>query len=286
MSTVSSERDLVILYAGSLESLVAEDLLPRFERLTGYRCAGRGGGSRQWATQLRQHLVRADLLLSADAAVNEIELMRPGEEVAEWYLVFATNELVLAYSSTSPAAEEMRAAAHDEAGWLRLLKAGHRMGRPDPDADPKGYRTLFVLQLAERRFGVPGLVAAVAGSPRNPEQLFDPAELTGMLQRGEIDIAFAYRNQAEEAGLPYVTLPTEINLGSPDLASEYAASSYQCTDGTRYRGGPIAYTATPLVGAPHPLAAAAFLVFLSSDEAAQAIRRHHFEVTRMLVRTI
>ena len=284
MSASPHAPDLQVLYAGSLEDLVVEDLFPRFELLTGYRCQGRAGGSREWARQLRQRQVQADLLLSADAAVNDLELMRPGEAVAEWYLIFATNELVLAYSRASPAFSDMQAAARTEAGWLRLLQLGLRLGRPDPEVDPKGYRTLFALQLAETRFGLAGFADRVAGPPRNPKQLFDATALMPMLEGGELDLAFCYRSQAEESGAAYVALPKQVNLGSSDMAAVYSTASYQCQDGTTYRGAPIAYTATPLICAWHPLAAAALLLFLASYEGTECIRRHGFRPAHALVR--
>jgi len=284
VSTPTRVADLEVLYAGSLQEVAAGELFPRFERLTGYRCEERGGGSREWAKQLRLGRVRADVLLSADASVNELELMRPGEEVAEWYLIFATNELVIAYSTDSPSSVQMRALAQEKDGWLRLLQAGYRIGRPDPEVDPKGYRTLFALQLAEARLGLRGLVAQVAGPARNPEQLHAAAELMPMLERGDLDVMLCYRSQAEETRVPFLALPEQINLGSPDLAEVYAAASYQCTDGTVYRGALIAYTATPIRSGRHPLAAAAFLVFLASREAAEIIERHGFRGARAVVR--
>lgn len=277
-------QPLDLLYAGSLQSLLTEELFPGFTRLTGYHCSGRAGGSREWARQLRLSQTQADLLLSADVNVNEIELLRPGQELAEWYLIFATNELVLAYSDTSPAYPAMQEILASKAGWLQLLQAGYRLGRPDPEKDPKGYRTLFALQLAERHFNLPGLLDRVAGPPRNPAQLFDPAQLTPLLKRGELDLAFSYRSQAEEAGLPFIILPDLINLGSPALADHYASVAYQCDDGAVYRGAPIAYTATPLANARQPLAAAAFLLFLASAEAAAIIQRHGFRPASTLVR--
>jgi molybdate/tungstate transport system substrate-binding protein len=233
---------------------------------------------------LRQRQVQADLLFSADAAVNDLELMRPGEAVAEWYLTFATNELVLAYGEASPAYVQMHAAAQEEDGWLRLLQLRLRLGRPDPEVDPKGYRTLFALQLAETRLGVAGFAARVAGPPRNPEQLFDAMALMPMLTRGELDLMFCYRSQAEEARVPFVTLPEQVSLGSPGMAAIYSTASYQCEDGTTYRGAPIAYTATPLMCARYPLAAAALLSFLASSEGAECIRRHGFRPAYALVR--
>ncbi|MFB3881341.1 MAG: substrate-binding domain-containing protein [Armatimonadota bacterium] len=275
---------LEVLYAGSLDDLVREELFPRFEDLAGYRCAGRAGGSREWARQLRLGQVEADLLLSADSSVNELELMRPGGAVAEWYLTFATNELVLGYSRASPAFPEMEAMARTEDGWLRLLRSGLRLGRPDPELDPKGYRTLFALQLAESQFGLTGLAAEVAGGPRNPQQLFPADALMPMLERGELDLVFCYRSQAEETGIPYLPLPEHVNLGSPEMAEVYSGASYRCQDGTTYLGAPIAYTATPLVCARHPVASAALLVFLASSEGAECVRLHGFRPARALVR--
>jgi len=276
--------NLQVLYAGSLQDLVTRELFPLFAQLTGYQCVGRAGGSREWARQLRLGQVEADLLLSADSSVNELELMRPGKTVAEWYLIFATNELVLAYGEASPAYAQMHAAAHEEDGWLRLLRLGLRLGRPDPEVDPKGYRTLFALQLAEIHLGLTGLADQVAGPARNPKHLHDAAELMPMLTRGQLDLMFCYRSQAEEARVPFVTLPDQISLGSPELAEQYAAACYTCTDGTVYRGAPIAYTATPISRTQHPVPASAFLVFLASDEAAEAIVRSGFRPARGLVR--
>ena len=284
MSEPHIGSDLQVLYAGSLQELAVEDLFPRFERLTGYRCDGQAGGSREWARQLRLRQVQADLLLSADASVNELELMRPGEAVAEWYLTFATNELVLAYGETSPAYTQMHAVAQEKDGWLRLLQLGLRLGRPDPEVDPKGYRTLFALQLAESHLGLTGLVGSVAGPARNPEQIYDAAELMPMLTRGGLDLMLCYRSQAEETRVPFVTLPEQINLGTPDFAEQYAAACYECGDGTVYRGAPIAYTATPIAHALQPLPTSAFFVFLASDEAGEAIARHGFRPARGLTR--
>ena len=281
---MTSEHALDALYAGSLQELATEDLFPRFTRATGYPVQGRAGGSREWARQLRQSQTQADLLLSADASVNEIELMRPGEEVAEWYLTFATNELVLAYSAASPDFARMQSAAQQADGWLHLLQLGLRLGRPDPEVDPKGYRTLFALQLAETQLGVAGLCEAVAGAPRNPDQLREAADLMPLLTRGELDLMFCYRSQALEAEVPFLVLPDAISLGEPAQAEAYATARYRCEDGAVYQGAPIAYTATPVRNARHPLAAAAFLVFLTSEEAAEAITRHGFRATRALVR--
>jgi len=83
--------------------------------------------------------------------------LRPDEQVfrqelalVSWYLRFATGELGLALSPHSHFRRDLEAAAGQRAWWEVLQEPGLRLGRPDPDLDPKGYRTLFLFQLAER----------------------------------------------------------------------------------------------------------------------------------------
>ncbi|MCJ7750945.1 MAG: substrate-binding domain-containing protein, partial [Armatimonadetes bacterium] len=236
-----ASRDLHIVYAGSLDGLARHDLMPAFERLTQYRCRGRSGGSREWALQLRAGQAQADVFLSADAEVIETELM--GSETrgaADWYVTFATNSLVLAYRDP-PSRPEIARAAQGALPLPDLLRSRLRLGRPDPETDPKGYRSLFTLQLLERSLGLPGLAEQVLGDPRNPEQVFPAADLIPMLKEAKLDLIFAYRSQAVEEALPFIPLPDEVNLGSPERANDYAQAAYRCADGARYRGRPITY---------------------------------------------
>ena len=280
--TAPASRDIRILYAGSLDALARDDIMPAFERLTQCRCRGRSGGSREWALQLRTGQARADVFLSADAEVIETELMGSDASATGWYVTFATNSLVLAYRDPPPRPEIARAAQ----GVLPLpdlLRSGLRLGRPDPEADPKGYRSLFTLQLLERCLGLPGLAEQVLGDPRNPEQVFPAADLIPMLKAAELDLIFAYRSQAVEEALPFIPLPDEANLGSPDLAVDYTHASYRCSDGTLYRGRPITYAACLTPDGLRSSAAAAFLVFLGSSTARDAVARHGFGSTYELV---
>jgi len=278
---MSAPRDISCLYAGSLDSLLQGDLFPAFERLTGsrYRCRGRAGGSREWAVQLRTGNVEADVFLSADAEVIETELA--SSSIVEWYLTFARNALVLAYNDP-PSRTEIARAARGELPPADLLRVGLRLGRPDPDIDPKGYRSLFAIQLLERHLDLPGLAAEALGDPHNPEQIRRAADLIRLLKQGSLDLIFAYRSQAVEESLPFISLPEEANLGSPAHAEGYAHASYRCSDGTLYRGAPITYAAALLPGAG-ATGAAAFLVFLGSEAAREALARHGFGLAFELV---
>jgi ABC-type molybdate transport system substrate-binding protein len=142
MSERAQAAGLQVLYAGSLQSLALEDLFPWFARLTGYRCDGLAGGSREWARQLRLRQAQADVLLSADASVNEVELMRPGEEVAEWYLAFASNELVLAYSKHPHRWRDSEADLR-RPGLAASAQSGLRLGAARSGGGSEGYRTLL-----------------------------------------------------------------------------------------------------------------------------------------------
>jgi molybdate/tungstate transport system substrate-binding protein len=274
--TDPSSNTLRLLYAGSLDLLLRRDLLPAFERLTRYRCRGRAGGSRDWAVRIRTGSVEADLFLSADAEVIETELV--SSSLVEWHLTFATNALVLAYNDP-PSRAEIDRAARGELPLADLLRAGLRLGRPDPDLDPKGYRSLFAAQLLERHFVLPGLAAEALGDPHNPQQIRPAADLIPLLKQGSLDLIFAYRSQAVEESLPFLPLPDEANLGSPAHAQEYAQAAYRCSDGTAYQGALITYAAALLPGGPGATGAAAFLVFLGSEAARDALTQHGFGPT-------
>ena len=271
--TGPSADTLRLLYAGSLDSLLRQDLVPLFERLTGYHCRGRAGGSRDWALQLRTGAVEADILLSADAEVIETELV--SSAIVQWHLTFATNALVLAYNDP-PSRAEIDRAARGELPLADLLRAGLRLGRPDPDLDPKGYRSLFAAQLLERHLNLPGWAAQALGDPHNPEQIRPAADLIPLLKHGSLDLIFAYRSQAVEECLPFIPLPDEANLGSPVQAEAYARATYRCSDGTVYHGALITYAAALLLAGLRSSAAAAFLIFLGSTTARDALTRHGF----------
>ena len=82
-----------------------------------------------------------------------------------------------------------------------------RAGHSDPALDPNGYRTLIVLQLAERYYREPGLAQRLEAAMPPKYQRPKEADLTALLQAGELDYAWTYRSLAETNGLRYVTLP-------------------------------------------------------------------------------
>lgn len=277
-------RLLRILHAGSLDRLVRDDLIWLFGRRAAWRCESTSGGSRALARAIRDGSARADVFLSADAEVIEAELMgEANRSVVDAYVVFATNAMVVALSDAGVHASLARKALAGELGVIELLQAGLRIGRPDPEEDPKGYRTIFAIQLLERYVATPGLAVRVLGAPRNPEQIFAVPALVPMLRRGEIELLVTYRSQAVEEGLPFLELPAEASLESPDLPHHYAKASYRCVDGTAYRASAISYAAASVKGGAD--ARLEFVEFLGTEEARQAMLRHGFAPAWRVVST-
>ena len=210
-----------------------------------------------------------DIMASADYRVIDNMLI---PEFASWNAIFATNRMVLAYTPQSRFADEITAD-----NWIEILQNDDvEWGHSDPDADPCGYRTLLVLQLAENYYGIPGL--AVSLLENRDERNIRPrsVELIALLQSGHMDYAFEYLSVAVQHDLEYVDFPPEINLGDPDFADLYATASTEIAANSpgetrTVTGAPIAYGITLLNRAPNTDAAEAFLEYILSPDGGLAV---------------
>ncbi len=261
-------RELVVFHAGSL-AIPLREIAAAFEAShPGVKVVREASGSRAAARKLSDLGRTCDVLALADYTVIDELLL--GQH-ATWNLIFAANEMVLAYPADLPAD-----GIPNLDSWPQLLMvAGTRVGHSDPDSDPCGYRALMVLQLAERSLAVAGLQAAVEA---NAEGHIRPkaSDLVALLEVGELDFAFLYRSVALQHGIPFLELPAAVNLGDSGRAAEYGAVSVEVTGpapGTTIakRGGPIAYGVTIPHGAPQPQLALEFVEFLVSAEQGMAV---------------
>ncbi|MFD1587373.1 extracellular solute-binding protein [Halorientalis brevis] len=151
--------------------------------------------------------------------------------------LFATNSLVLAYNPESDVADDIR---RDWQAAVQDPDVG--VGRTDPDLDPLGYRTVMALELAANRTDIDA-DRVLANATTVPE-----TDLLNVLEGGELDAAFAYRNMAVQRDLPAVSLPTWMNFSDPEAADQYGQVTYDLGDKT-VRGAPIRYGATALTEA-------------------------------------
>jgi molybdate/tungstate transport system substrate-binding protein len=196
-----------------------------------------------------------------------------------WYLDFARNRMVLAYTSGSRFANEISA----ENWWKIVQRPGVQVGRSDPNLDPNGYRTLLTMQLAEKHYGVPALYDSLLAHA--PESNVRPkeADLVGLLQAGEMDYIWSYESLASAAGLKFVQLPAAIDLGSPADSASYAKVQVRVRgkapgDSVTFRGQPIVYALSIPKKAPHPELAGRFVAYLLSDDGKRVLRATGLDV--------
>lgn len=233
------------------------------------------GHSVALATAIKEGRTGGDVFLSADAEVNLTLLGPTNGDWMRWFVIFARNAVVLAYSPQSRFLADFEQAHNGAIPWYQvLLQSGVKLRRNDPNLDPMGYYTLLVCALAEKHYGLPDLKEGILGSDTNPEQLDQPH--LAQLERGEIDAMFLYRSGAVERDLPYLLLPDEINLSNPAMATTYAGVDYTTDRGQIFHGKPISFSATVLRTAKNSDAALDFVEYLISPIGQQLVQAAHF----------
>jgi len=255
---------LIIYHAGSL-TVPVKALTEAFQqKYPQVEFATESGGSRTVARKVSELGQQADIVMAADYTVID-NLLKP--EFADWNIRFARNAMVIAYTDKSKYADEI-----NSDNWYEiLLRDGVIYGHSDPNADPCGYRTLMVWQLAEAYYGVPGL-AQQLGDHCPAENVRPKAvELLALLESGDMDYAFEYLSVAVQHDLKYVSLPDQINLSKAEYADFYAQAKVEINGSepgqtVTKTGAPIIYGLTMPKNAPHPELAVAFLQFMLGPE--------------------
>jgi len=264
MHDLGLEGKLIVFHAGSL-TVPVKELTEAFRaQHPGVTFHTEAAGSRTTARKISELGRQADLVMLADYTVID-ELLIP--HFADWNIQFARNTMVIAYTDRSKYANEINADNWHEI----LLREGVVYGHSDPNADPCGYRTLMVWQLAEKYYNVPGLYRKL--DEHCPPENVRPksVELIALLQSGDMDYAFEYRSVAVQHGLEFVELPDEINLCCIEHADFYRQARVEVSGkepGTTITkvGKPIVYGVTIPKNAPSPELAVEFIKFLLSPE--------------------
>ena len=217
-----------VLYAGSLVSLMQNQLGPGVKAATGHSVIGFSGGSTALATQIRGKVHAADVFISASPDVNASLQGSANGGWASWYATFATSDLVLGYNPKSMFGDELKSKP-----WYQVItEPGFRLGSTDPATDPKGKLAQQALTETAARQHDPAL-AKLAGEQAT---IYPEETLVGRLQSGQLDAGFFYTSEASAAKIPTVPLTGE------DLKATY--------------------TVTILNRAPHEKAAVAFVAYL------------------------
>lgn len=262
--SAAPEGDLIIYHAGSL-TVPLKEMITKFNSVhPEIRVITKAGGSTKMARLISEKGEIADIMASADYKVIDNNLI---PRFADWNIRFATNRLVLCFTEKSRMGD-----AVNSNNWHEILRNPKiRWGHSDPNLDPCGYRSLMVMQLAEKHYQVEGLYEKLLAN-RPPENVKTKAvELVQLLKSGGLDYGWEYLSVAVQHGLKYVDLDDDINLGNYQYDDAYAAAKVEVAgkkQGTTIekKGKSITYGVTKLKNAPHQKAADAFLAFMLSRE--------------------
>jgi molybdate/tungstate transport system substrate-binding protein len=258
-----------------------------------------GHGSIQVIRHVTDIGEKVDVLLVADYSLIP-RMMYPtkmpdtDESFADYYVRFATNELVLAYVNSSRYADEINAD-----NWYSILaRSDVSLGLGNPQVAAIGYCGLTAIQMAETYYGAqnlfhdlitaninPPITSVKDGSnytitvPETQNPVGDKLKLRSsevgliaLLDSGYLDYCLIYLSNAKQYGFEYIELPDEINLGSPQHQSgyeqvqvvyEHQRFSSISLDRT---GETIYYGLTIPRNAPNPAMAEEFAKFLLSGQ--------------------
>jgi molybdate/tungstate transport system substrate-binding protein len=263
MKKADISGDIIIFHAGSL-SVPFQKIARAFEQeYPGTKVLLEASGSVDCARKITDLHKPCDLMASSDYKIIQKFLI---PDYTSWYLPFAGNEIVIAYTDKSNFGENISLKNWHEI----LLKDDVRYGRADPNADPCGYRTLMVMQLAGSYYGNKDLTEKLSSKDQKyirPKEV----DLLALLELHETDYIFIYKSVAIQHNLKILELPDEINLKKPELNEHYQQAAVTIKGNTpasqvEVRGEAIIYAITRLEKAPNPSAAEAFLHYLLNDE--------------------
>jgi len=188
----------------------------------------------------------------------------------------ASTEMVITYSPKSRFLAQFKAAANGQFSWWKVLQQpGLRFVRSDPGGDPGGRNIIFVMMLAAKKYRQADLVAKVLGPTLNPEQIPAGGNNQARLENGELDASGSYRSSVASSGLPYLVLPSDINLSGLNVRRDHPEVSLNIEDKTFYPE-PLVFYAAALKGALNPTGANAFLAWLKGEQAQALFRAHDF----------
>ena len=257
-------KKIIIFHAGSL-SIPFKQITEAFnKKYPDVEVLREAAGSRICARKITDLKKPCDIMASADYSVIDTLLI---PNYASWDIHFTTNEMAIMHRPDSKYAKEI-----DGKNWYKiLLKKGVEYGHSDPNADPCGYRSQLVWQLAEKYYKVPGLYEKLKANCPPSNVRPKETDLIALLEAGQLDYLFIYKSVCEQHHMPFVTLPAQINLGNPAYADFYKQSSIKISGkkpGTFVEkiGAPMIYGITIPSNAPDPELAAKFLAFILGPE--------------------
>jgi molybdate/tungstate transport system substrate-binding protein len=234
-----------VLYAGSLvtpmEGPIKSALATR-----GIDFEGQGAGSKQLAKFIASGLKNPDIFISVDPQL----VTGLGSKVLS-SRTFAHTSLGLAWSDSSKYNALFQRVASGKTTALSALQTPRlRMGRTDPELDPKGVYTIDAVKILAGANGE----QQILGSDSNSGQVFPEEVLLTRVETGDVDVGFFYRTEAVARNLHFVPLP-----GAASMSDR------------------VSYTLAVMRDAPHPDQAKQFADFILTGEGTAILERAGLE---------
>ena len=265
-----------VAYAGSLATLNETVIGPKFEKATGYKYQGRGGGSLGLAHEISAHTISANVFESIGFAPIQIASPRK-----PWGLAFASSPLVLAYNSSSrfaPALNAIRTGKQPLSHLFAIMaEPGFHLGRTNPNTDPQGQAFWWMIHLAALRYHLsPVLPGKILGSVSNSHQIFSEEGILTNLQSGGLDAASAFLPEALARHLDYIPLPSRLNFSDPKDASWYHRATVILSNGQVVHGVPLTVDITAI--GPSASAANKFIQYVTSKKGQTLMKKAGYTV--------
>ena len=289
IGTADSDTTVLKIYhAGSL-GMPMEELEQKFEELhPNVDVQREAAGSVACVKKITELDKQADILASADYTLIP-SMMIP--DFTDWYVVFARNQIVIAYTDDSKYSDEI-----NQDNWYDILRRDDvTFGISNPNDDPCGYRSQLVTQLAENYYSDDTIYDDIMGAnteitistegdisaikmPMSEDINPDTkkimlrsmeVELSSALEMGEIDYFYIYRSVAVQHGFKFVELPSQIDLGSIEYTDMYNKVNIELSNGKVIDGKPIVYGITIPKNAIENDLAVEFVKLVISEEGQQ-----------------
>jgi molybdate/tungstate transport system substrate-binding protein len=264
--------------AGSLQLLMDRYLGPPFIKQTGDEYQNQSMGSLGLAQEIVAGEITPNVFIPIGAA--PMALLEP--KFTTWAVQFAASPLVVAYYPKGPHAAELKKISQGKLPikdlFILMATPGFKLGRTDPAIDPQGQGFIEMVHLSEKYLGVSAATAAAdLGGANGSSQIFSETGLEPTLQAGQLDAASAYLPQAVQLGLPYVSLPAQIDFGDPRDSAIYQSASLTLSTGQVVQGSLLDLEASVLKGSD-AAAGTAFVKFLLSKTVRKILTKEGYQV--------
>jgi molybdate/tungstate transport system substrate-binding protein len=299
--TLSQRSPLKVFHAGSLSEIFLELEMDFEEQYGDVDVQRESAGSVETIRKVTDLGKKADVVASADYSLIQSMMMESTPSSAEFFVQFASNQIVIAYSDYSDYRTEI-----DDDNWYEILgKPDVRFGFSNPNLDPCGYRSLMVIQLAEIHYNERNIFEHLISdhsaiyateedgnySIQAPEYLdtddtitMRPKEvdLMGLLETGQLDYVFIYRSvafQHRNSGIDYLELPEEVDLSAFEQKENYSRVNIVRNSNIPERASstvasPIVYGVTIPSNAENKVLALEFIKLLLGNHGRSVIEEH------------